>query len=45
MMREENFIVSVTMTPEDEWRGSEIWEVLPDGYLLAIQGQRHRLRR
>ena len=37
MMREEN-IVSVTITPEDEWRGSEIWEVLPDGYLLAIQG-------
>jgi hypothetical protein len=38
MMREGNFTVSVTMTPEDDWRGSEIWEVLPDGYLLAIHG-------
>ena len=27
------------MVPEDEWRGSEVWEVLPDGYLLAIHGQ------
>ncbi len=35
MTREGNVTVSVTMTPEDEWRGSEIWEVLPDGYLLA----------
>ena len=39
MMRDGNFTVSVTMTPEDEWRGSEIREVLPDGYLLAIQGR------
>lgn len=42
MMRDGNFTVSVTMTPEDEWRGSEIWEVLPDGYLLAIQGRATR---
>jgi hypothetical protein len=39
MMREGNFTVSVTMTPEDEWRGSEIWEVLSDGYLLQIHGR------
>jgi len=39
MMREGNLTVSVTITPEDEWRGSEIWEVLPDGYLLAIYGR------
>ena len=30
--------LTATMWPEDEWRGSEIWESLPDGFLLAIQG-------
>lgn len=32
--------LTVTMVPEDEWRGNEIWEVLPqDGRLLALNGQ------
>jgi hypothetical protein len=39
MLREGNVTVSVTMTSEDDWRGSEIWEVLPDGYLLQIHGR------
>jgi len=31
--------VSVSIVPEDEWRGSEIWEVLPaEGRLLAFTG-------
>ena len=38
MTRTGTSAVSVTMVPEDDWRGSEIWEVLPDGYLLAISG-------
>jgi hypothetical protein len=29
----------VNIRSEDEWRGSEIWEVLPDGHLLQIHGQ------
>lgn len=29
--------VSVIMTPEDEWRGSEIWEV-QDGHLIQLYG-------
>lgn len=38
MTRDGSSTVSVTIVPEDEWRGSEIWEVLPDGYLLQIHG-------
>jgi hypothetical protein len=30
--------VSASIVPEDEWRGSEIWEVLEDGRLLAFTG-------
>lgn len=31
--------VSVSIVPEDEWRGSEIWEVLPaEGRLLSLGG-------
>ena len=31
--------VSVSIVPEDEWRGSEVWEVLPaEGRLLAFTG-------
>jgi len=39
MRRDGNSTVSVTMSPEDEWRGSEIWELLADGRLLDIWGQ------
>ena len=38
MSRDGSSTVSVTMEPEDEWRGSEIWELLTDGYLVAILG-------
>ena len=36
MRREGGSVVSVTMGAEDEWRGSEVWEALADGYLLQI---------
>jgi len=39
MRRDGNSTVSVTMSDEDEWRGSEIWELLADGRLLAITGE------
>ena len=40
MRRDGSSTLSVTMTPEDEWRGSEIWEVLPeDNRLLQLHGQ------
>lgn len=38
MQRAGNSTVSVTMSSEDEWRGSEVWESL-DGRLLQIHGQ------
>ena len=31
--------LTVTARAEDDWRGSEIWEALPDGFLLAITGR------
>lgn len=31
--------ITVTAQAEDEWRGSEIWESLSDGFLLAIVGR------
>jgi hypothetical protein len=31
--------LAVTAQPQDEWRGSEIWEALPDGFLLQITGR------
>ena len=35
-----NSSLSVTLDPRGtSGRGSGIWEVLPDGYLLAIQGR------
>ena len=38
--RPESSTLSVTMVPEDEWRGSEIWEVMiPEGRLLSIHGR------
>ncbi len=33
--------VAASIVPEDEWRGSEIWEVLPEGRLLAFTGTAH----
>ncbi len=39
MRRDGNSTVSVTMSAEDEGRGSEIWELLAYGRLLAIVGQ------
>ncbi len=36
--RADNSTLSLVITPEDEWRGSEIWEVIQDGRLLAISG-------
>ena len=39
MTREGGSPLSVTIRPEDEWRGSEIWEVLSDGHVLQIGGQ------
>ena len=39
MKRETNSMLSLVITPEDEWRGSEIWEVLvEDARLLQISG-------
>ena len=31
--------LAVTAQGQDEWRDSEIWEALPDGFLLAITGR------
>jgi len=39
MSRDGSSTLLVTITPEDDWRGSEIWEVLPDGHLLQIHGR------
>ena len=38
MYREGASNVSASIVAEDEWRGSEIWEVLPDGRLLQLTG-------
>ena len=38
MYREGASNVSFSINPEDEWRGSEIWEVVEDGRLLALGG-------
>lgn len=39
MQREKDSTVSVVMEPENEWRGSEIWEVLTgEGYVLQFLG-------
>lgn len=38
MQRDDHSTVSMTMSAEDEWRGSEIWERLADGRLLSITG-------
>jgi hypothetical protein len=38
MNREGASNVSTSIVSEDEWRGSEIWEVLPDGRLLQLTG-------
>ena len=37
MKRDGDGVVSVSMTPLDEWRGSEIWEI-QDGRLIALHG-------
>jgi hypothetical protein len=37
MKRDGDGAVSVNMTPLDEWRGSEIWEI-QDGRLIALHG-------
>ncbi len=39
MRRDGNSTVSVTMSSEDEWRGSEVWEAMADGRLLQITGR------
>jgi len=31
--------LSLTLEAEDEWRGSEIWEATPEGFLLQINGR------
>lgn len=31
--------LSLTLEPLDEWRGTEIWEGLPDGFVLQIAGR------
>jgi hypothetical protein len=39
LQRGEGSSVTVVMEPEDEWRGSEIWEVLTtEGYLVQLHG-------
>jgi|SoiMethySBSTD1v2_1073268.scaffolds.fasta_scaffold229589_3 hypothetical protein len=37
--------LAVTAQAQDEWRDSEIWEALPDGFLLAITGRATGLAR
>ena len=37
MKRDGDGAVSVNMTPLNEWRGSEIWEI-QDGRLIALYG-------
>ena len=31
--------INLTLQAEDDWRGTEIWESLPDGFLLATVGK------
>ena len=37
--------LAVRAQAQDEWRDSEIWEALPDGFLLAITGRATGLAR
>ena len=30
--------LNLSLQPQDDWRGSEIWEGIPDGFVLAITG-------
>ncbi len=30
--------LKATMSADDEWRGKEVWEFLPDGFVLQIGG-------
>jgi hypothetical protein len=31
--------ITITSRAEDEWRGLEVWEALPDGFLIVIGGR------